>query len=95
MAARVSVQGLKGGHSGVDIHRGRGNAVKLLVRFLSAAGPAYGMRIAVIEGGNAANAIREATALVCLPTSQANAFLEAVEQYQATIQSELAAVDRS
>jgi len=93
-AYAVSVQGLKGGHSGVDIDRGRGNAVKLLVRFLSAAGPAHGVRIAVIEGGNAANAIpREATALVCLPTSQANAFLEAVEQYQATIQSELAAVE--
>ncbi len=90
-AYTLSVQGLKGGHSGVDIHLGRGHATKLLVRFLSTAGPAYGLRIAEISGGSAGNAIpRDATALVCVPESRADAFLQAVDEYQSVIQNELA-----
>jgi len=58
-AINVSLNGLKGGHSGVDIHLGRGNANKLLVRMLSLLDINYA--IASIQGGSLRNAIpREA-----------------------------------
>jgi dipeptidase D len=56
---RIHVKGLKGGHSGIEIDKGRANAVKLLVRTLHACGA----RVADIEGGDKHNAIpREASA---------------------------------
>lgn len=59
----VSVSGLKGGHSGDDIDKGRSNANKLLVRMLWEAWQKYGILIAHIGGGNLRNAIaREASA---------------------------------
>jgi dipeptidase D len=64
-AMTLKITGLKGGHSGVDIHEGHGNAIKLLTRFLSAALPKYEFRLAEIQGGNKRNAIpREAEALI-------------------------------
>ena len=56
-AYTVTVSGLQGGHSGVNINEGRGHATKLLVRLLSPAAAQYGVRLAQIEGGTAANAI--------------------------------------
>ena len=59
---KVQIKGLKGGHSGGDIHLGRGNANKLLNRFLSQASQKYDMYLCEIDGGNLRNAIaREAT----------------------------------
>ena len=67
-AYTVTVSGLQGGHSGVDINMGRGHATKLLVRLLSPAAAQYGVRLAQIAGGTAANAIpTSATALVVVP----------------------------
>jgi len=64
------IRGLKGGHSGMDIHLGRGNANQLLVRALVAAQTAFGLRVLHIDGGSLRNAIpREATAVVALPTA--------------------------
>ena len=64
----VKVTGLSGGHSGLNIHEGRGNAVKLLNRFLWKASPQVSGRLASIEGGNKHNAIpREAEALLLMP----------------------------
>jgi dipeptidase D len=64
----VRVAGLKGGHSGVDIHLQRGNAIKVLARALHVAALAEPLRIAAFGGGNAHNAIpREADALVGFP----------------------------
>jgi dipeptidase D len=64
-AVRVEVQGLLGGHSGDDINKGRGNAIKILNRFLRLLHEAYGARVARLEGGNKRNAIpREAHAIV-------------------------------
>ena len=63
---RVTVSGLRGGHSGGDIHENRGNANKILTRTLL--GAADGLRIAGINGGSKRNAIpRESSALVCGP----------------------------
>lgn len=63
-AVRVQVKGLQGGHSGDDINKGRGNAIKLLNRFLWEMNDRYGIRLVVFEGGNLRNAIaREASAI--------------------------------
>ncbi len=72
-AHTVKLFGLNGGHSGVDIHLQRGNAVQLLARMLLAAGqPGF---IAVIEGGNKHNAIpREASATLVIPKGAAGDF---------------------
>lgn len=60
-AFKASVTGLKGGHSGEDINRGLGNAIKFLTRFLREAAIRYEFRPAAITGGNLRNAIaREA-----------------------------------
>ncbi len=65
-ALEVRVTGLKGGHSGVEIHKGRANAIKLLNRVIADLAPLKA-RIAKIEGGSKRNAIpAEAVAIVCV-----------------------------
>lgn len=64
-AVKITVRGLQGGHSGDDINKGRGNAIKILNRFLWELNERYGILIASLEGGNLRNAIaREASAVV-------------------------------
>ena len=64
---RVAVSGLRGGHSGGDIHENRGNAVKVLVRTLQAAG-VTGLQVASVAGGSKRNALaRESSAIVAGP----------------------------
>lgn len=73
---RVSVSGLRGGHSGAEIHLNRANAIKLLVRTLTAPGD-LSLRLAAMNGGSKRNAIpREAFALLAAPAG-ARAKLEA------------------
>ncbi len=80
---RLTVGELRGGHSGIDIHLGRGNAIRLLARFLQDAGPTYGLRVAQMEGGTAHNAIpRNAWALVLVPEAQRDALLGACRAYE-------------
>ena len=68
VAVKVILTGLKGGHSGVDIHLGRANANKLMFRFLKEAVCDYGARLSAVEGGSLRNAIpREAFAIVTIP----------------------------
>jgi dipeptidase D len=65
VAVKVSLTGLKGGHSGVDIHLGRANANKLMFRFLKDASSTYDIRLASVSGGSLRNAIpREAFAIL-------------------------------
>ena len=74
-AFKLRVGGLKGGHSGDDIHRGRANANKLLNRILWEGTFQHGMRLATIDGGNLRNAIaREAEATVIVPEEKVRAF---------------------
>jgi dipeptidase D len=62
-AFRLTIKGLTGGHSGVDIHKGRGNANKLMNRCLLMLSDAVSIQIAAIEGGSLRNAIpRESVA---------------------------------
>ncbi len=70
-AIKLEVKGLMGGHSGDDINKNRGNANKILNRFLQDAAGKMKVRIAAFNGGNLRNAIaREAFAVVVLPHSQ-------------------------
>jgi dipeptidase D len=81
-AYRVSITGLKGGHSGDDIHKGLGNAVKLLNRFLWNAAANLGARVAEMDAGNLRNAIaREGYAVVTIPASSGDAFEASVKEY--------------
>jgi len=65
---KIKVAGLQGGHSGDDIHKNRGNAIKILTRFLWNTQRQFNMQLAMINGGNLRNAIaREASATIVLP----------------------------
>jgi dipeptidase D len=67
---RVSIDKLRGGHSGDDINKHRPNAIKLLARFLYEANEKYGIRLIDIQGGNLHNAIpRQAEAVFAVPAS--------------------------
>lgn len=70
-AVKLEVKGLLGGHSGDDIHKSRGNAIKILNRFLLEADRKFDLHLAMFDGGNLRNAIaREAFAVVVVPQSQ-------------------------
>lgn len=70
-AVKLDVKGLAGGHSGDDINKNRGNANKILNRFLIGACKLFDLRLADFNGGNLRNAIaREAFAVVVVPHSQ-------------------------
>jgi dipeptidase D len=93
-AFRVSVTGLKGGHSGVDIHLGRGNSNKVLNRFLWHAAEKHGLRLASIDGGSLRNAIpRESFALVTIPDDMKDGFLKCIGEFAILVKKELAAVE--
>lgn len=63
-AVHLSIKGLKGGHSGTDIHKGRANAIKILAKILWKINHKYNIHLSYIMGGNLPNAIpREAEAI--------------------------------
>jgi dipeptidase D len=95
-AVAVRLTGLKGGHSGVDIHLQRGNAIRLLARALYAASLEEPLRVASFGGGNAHNAIpREAVAVVVAPAGDgaAGRVEECILRELDAIASEIATVD--
>ena len=81
---KVEVKGLQGGHSGDDINKGRGNAVKLLARILWNSYSDFNLRIADINAGNLRNAIaREGFAVVAVPKEEVEgwkAYLAAMDK---------------
>lgn len=89
----VKVKGLKGGHSGLEIDKGRGNSIKIINRVLIALAKMDG-RIATIEGGNKSNAIpREAEALVFIPKTNLKKAKLQLETWNATIKAEVATAE--
>lgn len=89
VALDLKLHGLKGGHSGVDIHLQRGNAVKLLARALVATKRTLNFGLASITGGNMHNAIpREAFATVVVASADRNAFETAMNKQISAIQTE-------
>ena len=94
VAYTLTVNGLQGGHSGDDINKGRGNAVKLLNRILWNSYQEYDMRIADICAGNLRNAIaREGMAVVTLPKANAKKFEQYVAQCDKTFKNEYSTTD--
>lgn len=91
---KLLLTGLKGGHSGLDIILGRGNANKLMIRFLKDCKKETGLRLAEMTGGSLRNAIpREAFAIVMVDNSKADRFLEMVKEYENLFKFELSAVE--
>jgi dipeptidase D len=90
---KLAVTGMKGGHSGIDIVLGRGNAIKVFFRILKAA-EQFDVRLAEFEGGNLRNAIpREAFGIVAVKKSKADEFAQMVEELTEVIKKELAATE--
>ncbi|NTV09916.1 MAG: aminoacyl-histidine dipeptidase [Zoogloea sp.] len=93
-AWRIDLRGLRGGHSGVNIHEERGNAIKLLVRVLRDLESRFPLRLAELDGGSARNALpREASAIVALPAQHADALAAALAEWQVLLRQELRGVD--
>ena len=90
----LKVDGLKGGHSGLEIHVGRGNAVKIVNRLIWEYSQDYIIRLASINGGNKHNAIpREAFAVVGVPKKDEKKLKKFVKKYNETVKAEFAAVE--
>ncbi len=99
---RVTVAGLRGGHSGGDIHEGRGNAIKLLARVLSRAGVDQ-MQLVEITGGSKRNAIpRESEAVIAGPSGMLDGLIKSAgevsiegkgESFEENLRITAAAVD--
>ena len=91
---KVQVKGLKGGHSGGDIHLGRGNANKLLNRFLNRIFKKYDAYLCEIDGGNLRNAIaREAHAVIAIPEADKHALRTDLNIFAAEAEAEYAVAD--
>ncbi len=90
----LTMSGLKGGHSGVNIHLGRGNANKLLARFLFKYSDELALELVSFSGGSLRNAIpREANVQLMLPAENVEALKQAIESFQALVREELAVAD--
>ncbi len=93
-AFKLSVTGLKGGHSGMDIVLGRGNANKILFRALYLLEKEHGIRLSSVDGGSLRNAIpREAFAIFLAPAGKATAVKQAIDGLYKLIAAELSATD--
>lgn len=90
---RITVSGLKGGHSGMDINQGRGNANKLMNRVLRACTAASGIRLSVLDGGSVRNAIpRESYAVVAV--KRESAFHKAFKAIVKEIMAEYSGIEQ-
>lgn len=89
----VTVKGLKGGHSGLEIDKNRGNAIKIITRVLLRLSE-IGVRVSSVNGGNKRNAIpREAEALVFVPVVKSSAAKKLVASLNTVLRAEIATVD--
>lgn len=86
----ITVKGLKGGHSGMDIHKGLGNANKIMNRLLFDGFDNFGLQISEIQGGSLRNAIpRESVAKVIIASVYDEAFVFDMQQIVNEIKNEL------
>lgn len=93
-ALRVKLGGLLGGHSGLEINEGRGNANKMMARLVQDAIANFEAYLASWRGGNMRNAIpREAEVVLTLPKENVEALCEAVEEWRQTFTDEYGAVE--
>lgn len=90
----LRVEGLRGGHSGMEIWRGRANAIRLLARTLSPLLRENGCRIADLSGGSKRNAIpRTASAALLVPPDRMDSVMKSVSEMQRTQREEFAGID--
>jgi dipeptidase D len=86
---RINIGGLKGGHSGDDIHKGRANANKILNRLIWNLTEEFDVRLTSFDAGNLRNAIaREGEALIALPKGNEAGLESFVEQFQKDVKAE-------
>ncbi|HHT34814.1 MAG: aminoacyl-histidine dipeptidase [Proteiniphilum sp.] len=94
IAFKVSLRGLKGGHSGVQIHLGRANANKLMNRFLKDVVKNYEARVAAIQGGSLRNAIpRESFVVLTIPEQLSDDLLDLVAEYEELFRNDFAGIE--
>ncbi|MWW25504.1 aminoacyl-histidine dipeptidase [Algibacter lectus] len=87
---KITVKGLQGGHSGMQIHEGLGNANKIMNRVLFDGFENFGLRISEIDGGSLRNAIpRESNAIVAIDAIHEEAFLLETKEQEAMLKAEL------
>ncbi len=90
----IVIKGLQGGHSGIDIHRGRGNANKLMTRLLFTQNEKYGIRLLNFTGGSLRNAIpRESFATIAIPNAMNEPFLAELKSRIEDIRKEFSSVE--
>jgi dipeptidase D len=90
---KVFIKGLKGGHSGLEIILGRGNANKMMNRWMKQA-IKTGLRLGSIDGGSLRNAIpRESFAIVTIANDQAEKLIKSVTEFETTFKNEFKAVE--
>jgi dipeptidase D len=93
-AFEISLKGLMGGHSGMDIHKGRANANKLMNRVLFNALKILPLQLNFLEGGSLRNAIpRESYAIVVVPSSRTDAFLAFIDEFKSILQDEFKIIE--
>lgn len=93
-ALKIVVTGLRGGHSGMEINEGRGNANKIMARLLLPLIRDFKGRLASFDGGNMRNAIpREADAVIAVPAEKVEKAGKTVEDIAAVLKSELRKID--
>ena len=86
----IKVKGLQGGHSGMQIHEGLGNANKIMNRLLFDGFENFGLRISEIEGGSLRNAIpRESSAIVAIDAMHEETFVTETLELAEAIKAEL------
>ncbi|WP_316811729.1 aminoacyl-histidine dipeptidase [Pedobacter heparinus] len=94
IAFQVSITGLIGGHSGMDIHKGRANANKLMNRLLYNGNKVLDLQLSTLEGGSLRNAIpRESVAVVAVSANQKAAFLSFIADFSAVIKAEYESIE--
>jgi len=95
-AVRVTLKGLRGGHSGLEINEGRANANKEMVRLVRKAIAETGARLASWHGGNMRNAIPfKAEVVMALPADQVEALKDLVEKQRAIIEDEYRGIEKN
>lgn len=93
-AYEISIRGLLGGHSGMDIHKGRGNANKLMNRMLYHTISLQHMQIVSLDGGSLRNAIpRESTSVILVEKEEAKAFEDAIADFAETLKTEYISIE--
>lgn len=94
VALKVTLKGLRGGHSGLEINEGRGNANKMMAWFLRRAIADCEARLATWHGGNMRNAIPfQAEAVITLPKENVNAVKEMIEDFKTDFIDEYKAIE--